>query len=116
VASRDANRKWGHYDSELPVFFSGFKLQGRLTSASANGSYVLRIKNFDVMEGLGADLNESEAVTVADFNAMFRHIGSVISSPISYWLDFNGDNTVSIVDFNLLLAHMNHDCDTPNNP
>jgi hypothetical protein len=114
VATRDPNRKWGHYDSELPVYALGFKLSGRLTTASANGTYVLRIKNLDVMEGLGPDLNESEAVTAADFTAVARSIGLI--SPVSYWLDFDGSGSVTSTDFNLINTHYGHDCDTPNNP
>jgi len=114
VATRDPNRKWGHYDSELPVYALGFKLQGRLTTVSANGTYVLQIKNLDSMEGLGTELNESEAVTTADFTAVARHIG--LTSPISYWLDFDGNGLVGSTDFNLINTHYGHDCDTPNNP
>ncbi len=114
VGTRDPNRKWGHYDSDLPVSVLGFKLAGRLTTASANGTYVLRIKNFDFMEGLGIDIGESEAVTTADFTALARGIG--VSSPISYWLDFDNSGSVTATDFNILVTHMNHDCDTPNNP
>jgi hypothetical protein len=114
ISTRDPNRKWGHYDSELPVYALGFKLQGRLTTASANGTYILRIKNMDVMEGLGAELNESEAVTAADFTAVARHIGG--TSPISYWLDFDGSGTITSLDFNLINTHYGHDCNTPNNP
>jgi hypothetical protein len=114
IGVRDPNRKWGHYDSELPVFALGFQLLGRLTTASANGTYVLRIKNVDFMEGLGAELNESEAVTAADFTAMARSIG--VTSPISYWLDIDSSGTVSTADFNLVNVHYGHDCDSPNNP
>jgi len=114
IGTRDPNRKWGHYDSELPVFAMGFKLVGRLTTASPNGTYILRIKNLDTMEGLGIDLDEGEAVTTADFTAVARGIG--VSGPISYWLDFNSDGMVSSLDFNLVVGHLNHDCDTPNNP
>jgi hypothetical protein len=114
VATRNPNRKWGHYDSELPVFALGFKLSGRLTTGSANGTYVLRIKNVDFMEGLGAELNESEAVTAADFTAMAWHIS--ITSPISYWLDLDGNGLVGTSDFNIVVTHLGHDCDTPNNP
>jgi hypothetical protein len=114
VGVRDPNRKWGHYDTELPVFAQGFKLSGRLTTGSANGTYTLRIKNVDFMEGLGPDLNESEAVTAADFTAMARHIG--LTSPISYWLDLDSSGGVNPTDFNLVTVHYGHDCDTPNNP
>jgi len=114
VATRDPSRKWGHYDSVLPVNVLGFNLAGRLTTASANGTYVLRIKNFDTMEGLGIDVDEGTAVTTADFSAVARHVGVI--SPISYWLDFDGNGSVGPSDFNLVTAHLNHDCDTPNNP
>jgi hypothetical protein len=116
VGTRDPNRKWGHYDSELPVYAQGFKLSGRLTTASPNGSYILRIKNLDVMEGLGPDIDEGEAVTTADFSTILHHVGMSSGSPLLYWLDFNSDGIVTITDFNLLVGHINHDCDTPNNP
>jgi hypothetical protein len=114
IGVRDPNRKWGHYDSDLPVFALGFQLAGRLTTGSANGTYTLRIKNVDFMEGLGAELNESEAVTTADFTAMARSIG--VTSPISYWLDIDSSGAVNSLDFNLVTSHYGHDCDTPNNP
>ena len=114
VGTRDPNRKWGHYDSELPVNVLGFNLSGRLTTASLNGTYVLRIKNFDIMEGLGVDTDEGAAVTTADFSAIARHIG--VADAISYWLDFDSSGAVTAIDFNALSAHMNHDCDTPNSP
>jgi hypothetical protein len=116
VGTRDPSRKWGHYDSELPVFAMGFKLAGRLTTASANGTYVLRIKNLDSMEGLGADIDEGEAVTTADFCATLRHVGVSSGSPLIYWLDFNSDGVVGVADLNLVTGHLNHDCDSPNNP
>jgi hypothetical protein len=114
VATRDPNRKWGHYDSDMPVFVLGTQLAGRLTTASANGTYVLRIKNVDFLEGLGAELNEGEAVTAAEFTALSRGIG--VSSPISYWMDFDSSGAVNPADFNLLQVHYGHDCDSPNNP
>jgi hypothetical protein len=115
VGVRDPNRKWGHYDSELPVFVLGTQLSGRLTSASANGTYVLRIKNLDFMEGLGTELNEGEAVTTADWTALVRSIGLAVT-PITYWMDFDGSGVVNSLDFNLINVHYGHDCDTPNNP
>jgi hypothetical protein len=114
VGTRDPSRKWGHYDSDLPVNVLGFNLSGRLTTASANGTYVLRIKNFDTMEGLGIDVDEGAAVTTADFTALARHIG--VSDLISYWLDFDSSGSITAADLNSLTLHMNHDCDTPNNP
>lgn len=114
VGVRDATRKWGHYDTELPVYVLGFKLLGRLTTASANGSYTLRIKNFDVTAGLGATLNQGEQVTILDLNTLTANINK--SNVITYWLDYNNSATVTILDFNLFTPHLNHTCTAPNNP
>jgi len=111
---RDPLRKWGHYDSELPVFAMGVQIPGRLTSTSANGSYVLRIKNFDQAGGLGVILNQGEAVTALDYNAVVASQG--VNNAISYWRDFNSDGEVDVEDFNMTAYHLAHDCDTPNNP
>jgi len=115
VATRDPNRKWGHYDTELPVYVMGYKIQGRLTSGAANGSYVLRIKNVDVTDGLAAELNAGAAVTIADLASVLYAIGGP-TTPVTYWLDLNSDGFVGTADFNLVVAHFNHDCDTPNSP
>ena len=115
VATRDPNRKWGHYDSVLPVYVLGFQIQGRLTSGSAIGSYALQIKNADVTDGLEAESNAGEAVTVADLESVFYAVGSGFG-PVTYWLDFDGNGIVGASDVNFVLAHFNHDCDTPNSP
>jgi hypothetical protein len=114
VGVRNANRKWGHYDTELPVFALGFKLSGRLTTGSANGSYVLRIKSFDHTGGLGTVLNQGETVTATDFNAIANGIG--VNNAVSYWRDLDTSGAVNAADLNIISAHLNHDCDTPNNP
>ena len=114
VGVRNANRKWGHYDSELPVYVVGFKLSGRLTTGSANGTYTLRIKNMDWTGGLGPTLNQGEAVTVADFNGIANGIG--IDNAISYWKDLDSLSGVTATDLNIITSHLNHDCDSPNNP
>lgn len=111
---RDPNRKWGHYDSTLPVSVLGFSLAGRLTSSSLNGTYILRIKNFDHTGGLGAALNQGESVSVADFNAIATGLG--VNNALSYWRDFDSNGEVDIADFNMISYHIAHDCDTPNNP
>jgi hypothetical protein len=111
---RDPDRKWGHYDTELPVFMLGYKLQGRLTSGSANGTYTLRIKNFDTTGGLGTALNQGEAVTILDYNAVAANIG--VSNALTYWRDFDGNGEVDVADVNLVAYHVNHDCDSPHNP
>jgi hypothetical protein len=112
--ANNRNRKWGHYDTELPVYVLGFKLSGRLTTESANGTYALRIKSMDWTGGLGTTLNQGEAVTVADFNGIANGIG--ITNAISYWKDFDSLSGVTATDLNIITSHLNHDCDTPTNP
>lgn len=114
VATRNPDRKWGHYDSELPVYVMGYKIAGRLTTAAANGSYVLRIKNFDVVGGMDPNPNRGERVTFADLNALANGLGGGCGG--AYWVDFNGDNLVTVFDLNLLMAHYSHDCRHPNDP
>jgi hypothetical protein len=112
VGVPNANRKWGHYDLELPVYALGFKIAGRLTTGSANGTYVLRIKSFDWTGGLGALNNQGEAVTITDFNGVSNTIG--VNNVISYWKDFDYSGGVAVADLNLITNHLNHDCDSPN--
>jgi len=114
-ARRDPSRKWGHYDTEIPVYVLGFKIQGRLTTASANGSYVLQIKSFDVVGGTTAALNQGEIVNSADFNTVNSQIGQPFNF-LTWWRDFNFDNTVNSTDFAAMTAHLNHTCSSPNNP
>jgi len=114
VTLRNANRKWGHYDTELPVYVLGFKLSGRLTTGSANGTYTLRIKNLDHTGGLGTALNQGEAVLVNDFNAIVFGLGA--NNIVSYWRDFDTSGGVTVTDLNILTQHLNHNCETPNNP
>jgi hypothetical protein len=115
VTLRNSNRKWGHYDFELPVYVLGFKLSGKLTSGSAIGTYLLRIKNFDSTGGLlgshPADDNVGEWVDPGDFNVIANGIGS--SNVFSYWRDFDSDGDVGPSDFNIITAHATHNCDTP---
>ena len=114
VTLRSGNRKWGHYDTALPVFALGFQLNGRLTTGSANGTYTLRIKNFDLTGGLTAALNQGEVVSLADFNGIAN--GQGVNNIVSYWRDFDTSGAVALADLNIIQAHLNHDCDTPNNP
>lgn len=114
VGTRDSARKWGHYDSAIPVVALGTTIVGRLTTASSLGTYVLQIKNLDFVDGLDAVLNAGEAVTGAELTAIIWEIG--IISPITYWIDFDGSGGVASPDFNLITAHFNHDCDTPLSP
>jgi hypothetical protein len=110
VGVRDPNRKWGHYDSELPVYVVGFKFSGRLTTASPNDTYTLRIKNLDWTGGLGT-AGGGEAVTVTDFNGVSNTIG--VNNAVSYWKDFDSAGGVTVNDLNMILSHLNHDCGAP---
>ena len=114
VGVRNANRKWGHYDTDLPVYALGFKLSGRLTTGSGNGSYSLRIKNLDWTGGLGTALNQGESVTLSDFNGIAN--GIAVNNAISYWKDFDSSGSVTATDLNIITTHLNHTCTFPNNP
>jgi len=114
VGTPNPLRKWGHYDTEIPVFVLGFKIDGRLTVGQANGTYVLQVKNYDHTGGLGTALNQGEAVTSADFNAIANNIG--VNNALTHWRDFNSFGGIESTDFNLVSQHVTHDCDTPNNP
>lgn len=125
VGTRDPNRNWGHYDSELPVYVLGKKISGRLTTGSASGSYVLRIKNFDYTGvGLHTAPNQGEAVTSSDVNSVAVNIG--VDNTISYWRDFDWTclegggpdcvHAVGVSDFNMINLHVGHNCATPMNP
>lgn len=113
-AVRNPNRKWGHYDSELPVYVLGFELSGRLTTASANGTYTLRIKNLDWVGGLTTAMNAGEVVNILDLNGESNSIG--INNAVSYWKDFDYSGSVNSTDLNILITHLNHNCAFPNNP
>ena len=117
VGVRDPNRKWGHYDSVLPVYLDagfGGQILGRLTPDAPAGSYVLRVKNFDFLDGLQAGLNLGERVTATDFNSVLNNLNQ--NDALSYWRDFDSSGAVTTTDFNMINAHSGHRCDTPNNP
>jgi len=114
VTTRDPSRKWGHYDSNLRVFVLGQAISGKLTPTSAIGSYQLRIKSFDHVGGLLAEMNNGEWVSPEDFNAIANNIG--VNDALSYWRDFNSDGVVDGIDLNMITQHQTHDCDSPNNP
>jgi len=115
VTLRNPNRKWGHYDTELPVYALGFKLSGKLTSGSAIGTYALRIKNIDHFGGLSPGLGE--LVDNIDFNTWVAENTNILNGnppgPLSYWRDFNSTGGVEGIDFNILVAHIQHSCDFP---
>jgi hypothetical protein len=117
VAVRDASRKWGHYDTGIPVYVLGVKLQGRLTSASSNDSYKLEIKNVDVASGLTTTSNQGELVNSLDTSPMSAHQGqSDSAAAINWWLDLNSDGVVDGTDSAILQAHSSHKCNSPSNP
>jgi len=115
VGQRNTGRKWGHYDTEIPVYVLGFKIQGRLTTASGNGSYILQIKSFDVAGGLTTALNQGEIVNSADVNTVTSQLGQSFNF-LTWWRDFNFDNVVNSTDVTAMLAHLNHTCINPSNP
>jgi len=90
------------------------QVQGRLTTGDVNGSYILRIKNFDLQGGLAAAMNQGELVSSVDINTVANHVG--VNDALSYWCDFDGNGSVGSTDVNMINAHATHDCDSPNNP
>ena len=115
VATRDPSRKWGRFDSEIPVFVQGTQLSGRLVSGAANGTYTLRFRNFDVVDGLGATQDDGEYVSFRDYNVVVQELG-VAGGPLKYWLDFDGNGVFGPADLSLIAGHLRHDCAYPNNP
>lgn len=114
IGVRDPNRKFGHYDTELPVYVMGFKISGRITTGSANGTYVLRIKNYDWTGGLGTLVNQGSSVTIADFNGIANGIS--VHNVISYWKDFDSSGIVDVTELNLATNHLTHNCNAPTSP
>jgi len=115
IGTRNPFRKWGHYDTEIPVFVLGFKLSGRLTTASANGTYTLQIKNYDsTLIGLGTAMNLGEQITSSDFAAIANGIN--VNNQFSFWRDFDSNGIVASADFSQIVQHQNHNCIAPNNP
>jgi hypothetical protein len=114
VAVRDSTRKWGHYDTELPVYVLGVRLQGRFTSLLGNGSYILELKNLDFVDGLTTVKDKGELVNSLDRTPMQAHQGQLDSAnALNWWMDMNSDGIVNSLDLNLLNAHINHNCNTP---
>jgi hypothetical protein len=117
VGVRNPQRKWGHYDSVIPVYVKGTAIQGRLIEAQANGSYALQIKNVDLEMGLGTAMNLGEMVTSSDYASVNAHVNEPDSAdPKNWWRDFNSSGIVDSGDFSLVVNHLNHNCTTPNNP
>jgi len=107
---RNPNRKWGHYDSDLRVMVLGFQLSGRLTSASANGTYALRIKSYDwsPVQGLNTTVNVGETISSTDLNSV---VPAGASPPGTvWWKDFDHSGSVNSPDTNSIRNHITHNC------
>lgn len=113
VGARDPNRKWGHYDTLIPVLVGGLAIQGRLTETSPQGSFALEIKNFDSVGGLAAVMNQGERVNALDISPVQA---AVSHGTYQFWQDFDWDGVVSSADLNLVKAHNTHNCSFPGNP
>ena len=115
-------RKWGHYDTSIPVYVRDVQIFGAWNSQYAPfppglppfPSYELRIKSVDWTGGLAAVANQGEIVTATDFNGVANTIN--INNVISYWKDFDYSGAVNASDLNIVSQHLNHTCDFPNNP
>jgi hypothetical protein len=114
IGVRNTSHKWGHYDTELPVYVLGFKINGRITTSDPT-AYVLRLKNVDIALGLGTAQDTGELVNNSDFNSIVAGLPGP-ASPLQYWRDLDSNGTVGNTDFNLVVTHLNHNCATPNNP
>ena len=117
VYSRDPRRKWGHWDTDIPVMVGKMpcnpqRLKGKLTSASPLGTYELRLKNFDSVAGLGAVMNQGEIVTTVDYNTCVACM-TVPTGFYCHWFDLDFSGTVNTVDLNIETAHYGHKCDFP---
>jgi len=140
---RDPNRKWGHYDCEIPVYVMDggveVKILGKVLETDPNtlqfdttcgGSiptygFLLRIKNFDLTGGLGTQSGQGEVVTINDFNAVANAVNQ-LPNAVSFWrdLDWSGfmgtcnppANCVTVTDLNIMTVHLNHRCDVPSSP
>jgi hypothetical protein len=109
VATRDPFRKWGGYAGDIPVMVLGFKLQGKLTTAGALGSYTAHVKSLDHVGGRTTAPNQGELVNSLDINPVQAAIGT----PYKYLMDFDNNGIVNSVDLNFIKAHNNHKCNLP---
>jgi hypothetical protein len=107
--SRDPFRKWGGYAGDIPVMVLGFKLQGKLTSASPPGSYTAHVKSLDHVGGRTTQTNQGEVVNSLDINPVQAAIGT----PYKYQMDFDNNGSVNAIDLNFIKAHNTHKCNSP---
>jgi hypothetical protein len=113
-AVRNPLRKWGHFDGKIPVYVLGFEISGRWNTSQANGTYTLRIKNFDWTGGL--QLNAPGELV--DFNDFAGVAAAANGTPnaFNYWKDFDWSSVVDFNDLASVTAHLNHDCTHTKNP
>jgi subtilase family protein len=118
IATRDPSRKWGHFDSDLPVYVLGVPLEGRFTSTSANGSYRLQLKNYDfTYTGLGTAVDVGEMITPSETGYITNNMGATpATNPLAWWGDFDSSGSIDSADYGQLMQHYGHDCNTPNYP
>ena len=109
VGTRDPLRKWGGYAGDIPVMVLGFKLQGRLTTGGAAGSYTAHVKSLDFVGGRTTLTNQGELVNSLDINPVQAAIGT----PYKYQMDFDNNGIVNSIDLNFIKAHNNHKCNSP---
>jgi len=109
VGTRDPFRKWGGYAGDIPVMVLGFKLQGKLTSASPLGSYTAHVRSLDHVGGRTTLANQGELVNTLDINPVQGAIGT----PYKYNMDFDGNGIVNTIDLNFIKGHNNHKCNFP---
>jgi len=112
VATRDPLRKWGGYAGDIPVMVLGFKLQGKLTSGSALGSYTAHVKSLDAVGGRTTATNQGEIVNSLDIAPV--QADAVPGKPYKYSEDFDNNGIVNSIDLNFIKTHNNHKCNTPN--
>jgi len=106
---QDTTRKWGQYDSEMPVYALGTQLQGRATTDSTNGSYVLRIRNADVGGGIEVGLNAGEVVNLIDVNFVHAH-NHWTGGTYDYFADFDESGYVDAIDEHYVQGHNTGKC------
>lgn len=119
---RDPNRKWGHFDTDTPVYVLGFKLPGRETSAqvTASPAYVLRIKNLDTFGGTGSPAGgppngpgSGELVGANDISSVVAAQSPLSTNPFKWWMDVDRNGLINGADVTNFTLHFGHDCDTP---
>jgi len=109
IGTRDPFRKWGGYAGDIPVMVLGFKLQGKLTSASPLGTYTAHVKSVDCVGGRLHNFNQGELVNTLDVNLVQAAIGT----PYKYYLDFDNNGIVNTIDLNFIKGHNSHRCNLP---